>query len=461
MKRIIYTFVLFLTSTGLFAQQQLPNVGFENWSSEFLFEGLADWNCFNASSVANNPGLTKSEDAYSGNYSVKMQTLLVGEDTAFTFIYHGYVTDDGPGGGIPYSETFDRVSGYYKADLVAEDSAVMILIKYLNMVPAMSFAKIGTDAAEWTQFSFDVPAAACDSVFIGFISSDVIMETNAEPGSWIMLDSITFGYSGGEDPDPTLLPNYDMEIWVDNSIENPDSWYTLNDFLYGVGTTGVTKTEDSNSGTYAAEIVTNFVNGSYTIAGYLSLGEIDMNGTEPISSVPYTDQPEALRGAYKYLPQGDDVSFVQILFENETETVAGGYQVLLPATEYTEFILNLNYTGENTKLKLIFYSGENENSALFLDDVLFDFGTKAKENFVNSGFAIYPNPATDFVYINFASEENSASVINVIDLQGRVVKTIDMAGLNNNRIDISELSKGIYLLKADNSKGGVQKLIVK
>lgn len=71
---------------------------------------------------------------------------------------------------------------------------------------------------------------------------------------------------------------------------------------------------------------------------------------------------------------------------------------------------------------------------------------------------IYPNPATDVVQLSFA-EQNGTYLYHITDMQGRVVKTAALA--QDNKIDISELATGAYLLSlsTDGRQLGTQKLM--
>lgn len=67
----------------------------------------------------------------------------------------------------------------------------------------------------------------------------------------------------------------------------------------------------------------------------------------------------------------------------------------------------------------------------------------------------YPNPANS--KINIAS---TVSQVNVIDMQGRIVLTWNNAS-SSNSIDVSHLSKGIYLLNLQvKNQNKLEKLII-
>jgi hypothetical protein len=74
----------------------------------------------------------------------------------------------------------------------------------------------------------------------------------------------------------------------------------------------------------------------------------------------------------------------------------------------------------------------------------FDVALGMEED-INEGFSIYPNPSSEGLSINGIGEgiETKFSIINS---HGKLIR---IACLNNSRIDISELEKGIYYLKLE------------
>jgi len=62
--------------------------------------------------------------------------------------------------------------------------------------------------------------------------------------------------------------------------------------------------------------------------------------------------------------------------------------------------------------------------------------------------AIYPNPAHDYVYINFGAEVELAGELSVNDLAGRSVLTSEvLPGYSIQKLDISSLSPGVYMVQ--------------
>lgn len=79
-----------------------------------------------------------------------------------------------------------------------------------------------------------------------------------------------------------------------------------------------------------------------------------------------------------------------------------------------------------------------------------------------NGLNLYPNPANDhLILVN--PNSISFSTINIIDMNGRVVKTINLqrSGSAESRINISALTKGEYICKVISQEGNFAKLFIK
>ncbi|HPD34356.1 MAG TPA: T9SS type A sorting domain-containing protein, partial [Candidatus Kapabacteria bacterium] len=82
---------------------------------------------------------------------------------------------------------------------------------------------------------------------------------------------------------------------------------------------------------------------------------------------------------------------------------------------------------------------------------------------IKSDFTIYPNPASDYITINL----NDFNLINdpqiqIFDILGNEFKCPLIHNSNYLKIDISNLSAGIYIIKLDgNLKDDLRKIIVK
>jgi hypothetical protein len=83
--------------------------------------------------------------------------------------------------------------------------------------------------------------------------------------------------------------------------------------------------------------------------------------------------------------------------------------------------------------------------------------TGLEENDAQTNISVFPNPAKDNFYISTASDGNS--ILQLFDIRGGFIYSNNFAG--NTTVDISNLAKGIYLLKITNCRGSYTKKIIK
>ena len=80
------------------------------------------------------------------------------------------------------------------------------------------------------------------------------------------------------------------------------------------------------------------------------------------------------------------------------------------------------------------------------------------ENSIFSSVGVYPNPVNDILTVTYEAKETINNItFDLMDMNGRIVKSLGtqsgVSGINQGKINIADLNKGIYLLsiKADNS----------
>ena len=88
------------------------------------------------------------------------------------------------------------------------------------------------------------------------------------------------------------------------------------------------------------------------------------------------------------------------------------------------------------------------------------------EKFSLESASIYPNPSNGNVYVNFNGIDGETASINVMDINGRVVKNENLGKLNSGQIgyvfETTDLSSGIYIVAISSDSGikRVAKLVV-
>jgi hypothetical protein len=93
--------------------------------------------------------------------------------------------------------------------------------------------------------------------------------------------------------------------------------------------------------------------------------------------------------------------------------------------------------------------------------------TRASENLapeLENAMKIYPNPASDIIQIQIDLKKKRDTKVAITNINGDVVKTFDLgkfSGSVNERIDISEWSSGVYLVRLTSGEySRVEKLVV-
>jgi len=83
---------------------------------------------------------------------------------------------------------------------------------------------------------------------------------------------------------------------------------------------------------------------------------------------------------------------------------------------------------------------------------------------ITNTFTIYPNPANESINVNLTLNESTGTVINVIDITGKVIKTVNAGDVNGDKnitISLDEMSTGIYFIELVNADGKQVKKFVK
>ncbi|PHS62573.1 MAG: hypothetical protein COB12_10620 [Flavobacterium sp.] len=95
--------------------------------------------------------------------------------------------------------------------------------------------------------------------------------------------------------------------------------------------------------------------------------------------------------------------------------------------------------------------GTNPKNIVFSDATL---GTTDFNELI-ANLIVYPNPARDQILIETNSQFKR---VLIIDVMGRIVKIVTPS---NNIIDVSDLNKGVYILKIQTSQGAISTMFIK
>jgi hypothetical protein len=128
---------------------------------------------------------------------------------------------------------------------------------------------------------------------------------------------------------------------------------------------------------------------------------------------------------------------------------------------YTRMRVVMKYNAAATSSCETFSYGEVEDYLVYLtpvarsrDSYSNDYGFEI--GFEDEMYTLYPNPASEFV--NIKLPENANVTVKIFDLNGKLMKTVQLS--ENNEINISDISRGVYILDVfDGRKSTVQRLI--
>ncbi len=205
--------VIFLALlTTQIAAQTLPNNDFELWNDEASIPTPESWNTpnnYTMLGVGSPSVVDKSTDAYSGMYSVRLETKMIDftvmkvpvpgaitladfsiDITNQTLVYFG---------GYFLQQNVQKLTGMYKYQGVGNDSASILMYNYSNR-DGESFDTIGygykylRDATEWTPFEVKmryINSHVPDTFNVLFMSTtDEGVTDPAHAGSVLYIDSL-------------------------------------------------------------------------------------------------------------------------------------------------------------------------------------------------------------------------------------------------------------------------------
>lgn len=94
---------------------------------------------------------------------------------------------------------------------------------------------------------------------------------------------------------------------------------------------------------------------------------------------------------------------------------------------------------------------------LFNNGILITSGSQTNADEIN----VYPNPCNDYLIIGTNKEYGFFNKVEIINIQGQTLKTVDFDNETKTRIDIQNLTSGIYYLTCHYNKGivGIVKFV--
>lgn len=208
----------------------------------------------------------------------------------------------------------------------------------------------------------------------------------------------------------------------------------LDDFVVYAGST-VDETAPSavTTGTY----VNN--SGTATIGWAAPAGGVDGGG---YVVVKYTSEPAADND-----PNQNGIYNVGNTITNGTGSLLGTVAYIGTSASFNDTYASGNYYKVYTVDKAFNYSNE-----ITISDTALAINKITLQSEIN----IYPNPATSYIVID--SKNHTISSVELYNLLGE--KVLGETKLSDNKLDISQLNKGVYILKVNSENGVINKRII-
>jgi hypothetical protein len=282
----------------------------------------------------------------------------------------------------------------------------------------------------------------------------------------------------------TLTPNMGADEYTITDI-SLDSLHVDTHMCYGNKYTMVVDFKNVGSTVYNALVPVVYQFGA---SGAIQIGSVNIQNLAPGDVYSYTATHKISAnpvGVHKLsmgiitqndANQGNDsTSFFVTVYDypmsnlpNDT-TVCGGKTVVLdPGAGYDSYLwydgtTTQTYTLDSTGIG---YGGKyiavniTDNGCSINDStlVLFKNCVGIDNAIFNSSLRIYPNPVTDYLHIDNQSNIDIKQ-IEIISVDGQLVRTI--ADYKTTRINVSDLSKGIYYLRIQSEHKAIVKKFVK
>jgi hypothetical protein len=131
-----------------------------------------------------------------------------------------------------------------------------------------------------------------------------------------------------------------------------------------------------------------------------------------------------------------------------TKIEKGKYEILLDlpgasqATSYT-----VDVTSDSSSLSN--YDYKVQGDTIYVNES--SSPTLIGENEELKNLMVYPNPASDYIYIS--TDDAAISRITLFDMTGKVVNTVRGNNSGSSRLHVSQYEGGMYLLKVETRKG--------
>jgi hypothetical protein len=204
MKKILLTLLSGIFLTGTFAQNAIPNPGFETWNPNPSYDDPQGWGTINGLTyILGVKTVTKTTDKHSGSFAMKLESKTVPlQGVAPGIAATGTINaqTQGVDGGVAFNKRPVAMSGWYKYAPAAVDtgSVEAILTKWSGgqrVEIGRAEFKVSNTVSSYTQFNVNFSYSSSNApdtlVMIILTSSGANTSPN---GTVLFIDDLAFDY---------------------------------------------------------------------------------------------------------------------------------------------------------------------------------------------------------------------------------------------------------------------------
>lgn len=179
---------------------------------------------------------------------------------------------------------------------------------------------------------------------------------------------------------------------------------------------------------YSSSVLFTSLAGTQVIASNVSVDEITTNSAR----VNWIGEGADVYRIYYYALDGSDKNFVSAFTSPTIIAVQ-------PEKEYAIRIKSLVNGQWSSYSPTVYFSTPTLPKNMDVDEVL-----------TISNFLLYPNPARDYINIEFLLQRQSDVTISLIDIRGALIKSVKLNnqdGLIEHKLDLTNLPNGLYFIR--------------
>lgn len=257
------------------------------------------------------------------------------------------------------------------------------------------------------------------------------------------------------------IPNSGFETWMNpNGYNVPFGWATNNDLTATANVFTCVKGAPGNPGQAYVKLISKNVSGMGVVNGIAVSGVRKADGT--FSGYAFAERPINLTGNWQFMATGDDQGYISVVLTKWSSATASRDTISNTVHHLGSMVMSWrpfnipiqynNYNDPDTCKIILSASGDTPvaTSYLYIDNLAFEGTTtgllqlKSDEKIL-----ISPNPAIDFIHVDFSKITNKIISTSIADATGRIIATPE----NLININVSYLNSGIYLLNIQTSEG--------